>query len=190
MVRDAAGRFVPDLALAEFELFEDGIRQGVDSSYVVQGRSLKAPAAMTPSLSRPSPTDIQRVFVVVFDEAHMAAGSVVRAKQAALAFLSNDFTTGDIGGVVSKSRMAGGRLTNVRGDLEEAVKAVQPSDEMRSREATVRDWPRIVNLYEALRASTAPVRPDAIAANAARLGSVRPRTPESGTSGFRRNRFV
>ncbi len=156
IVKDAAGRFVAGLSATDFELLEDGVRQSIDAFYLVEGDSgqpgsgAAAAGAPMPRVSGPAPRDaIQRVFILVFDEDHMAVGSVVRAKQAAAAFLATTLQPGDVGGVVAGGTLLGHRLTSVRTDLEAAVQTVRPSDEVRSRDLALREWPRFVSLYEA-----------------------------------------
>ncbi len=159
IVKDGAGRFVPDMTAMDFELFEDGVRQSIDTFYEVNGSvpptAAGAPTPATParSLGTSVPREtIRRVFVLMFDEEHMAVGGLVKAKQAAASFLSTEFQEGDIGGVVANLRVVGGHLTSVRADLEAAVRAIQPTEENRSWEQSMREWPRLLSQYEALRA--------------------------------------
>lgn len=158
VVKDKAGRFVSSLVAADFDLSEDGAPQRIDTFYVVEGRSVQripgaAPAADTiPGVSRSvAPQSVQRVFVLLFDQEHMATGGMNRAKQAAGGFLATVFQPGDLGGVVAGGKMIGNRLTSVREDLQAAVNGLKVSGETRSRELDMREWPRFVSLYEAYR---------------------------------------
>ena len=158
IVRNRDGRFVTDLKPGDFEVLENGKPQTIESFYVViGGRTLGGPtpevvppvAPLEPTA--PRPPQVQRVFVLLFDQAHMAPGSFKRAQQAAASFLETDFHEGDVGGVVNGGTMIGGRLTSSREELQAAVRTITPSGDERSHQLEMRDWPRFVNDYEAWR---------------------------------------
>jgi hypothetical protein len=116
-VRDKDRRFVPDLRLEDFEVFEDGTPQEVSVVYRVLGPNEPAPAgaaAAIPELPAPPPQQVQRVVVLLFDQAHIQPGGFDRARKAALDFMKNDFGEGDVGGVVNGGTMANNRLTGSR----------------------------------------------------------------------------
>ena len=160
IVRDRDGRFVTDLKPDDFEVLEDGKPQTIETFYVVTGGRVRGgpTPAVTPPVAplqlqpaAPPPPQVQRVFVLLFDQAHMAPGSFRRAQQAAAAFLETDFQAGDVGGVVNGGTMIGNRLTNSREELEAAVRSIEPSGDVRSHQLEMRDWPRFVSDYEAWR---------------------------------------
>jgi len=79
-VRDSAGRFVPDLRMSEFEVYEDGVRQQIMSFAVSVGgrvvnevRPTLPPAAggliLPPTTPRSDATG--RIFVVFIDDLHL-----------------------------------------------------------------------------------------------------------------------
>ncbi len=151
IVRDRDGRFVADLTPDEFEVLEDGKPQAIESFYVVTGgevRAASAPAAVPPPasprrVSPPAPPQVQRVFVLLFDQQHMAPGGFKRAQQAAASFLETDFQTGDVGGVVGGGTMVGHRLTSSREEIQAAVRSLQPSGDTRARQFDMLEWPRV-----------------------------------------------
>ena len=143
IVRDRDGRFVADLTPGDFEVLEDGkapddrelLRRQCRKSPRGSRRGRCAPAPRPQRVSPPPPPQVQRVFVLFFDQEHMAAGGFKRAQQAAASFLETNLQAGDIGGVVSGGTMVDNRLTSSREELEAAVRSLQPSADTRSRPA-------------------------------------------------------
>ena len=153
-VRDKNRRFVPDLKLEDFEVFEDGTAQEISVVYRVLGPTAPVPAgvaAAVPDLPAPPPQQVQRVIVLNFDQAHIAPGGFDRARQAALDFIKRDFRDGDVGGVVNGGTMVNNRLTSSREELEAALAAIKPAPESNTVTRELRQWPRFVDLYEAWR---------------------------------------
>lgn len=154
IVRDSRGRFVADLAREEFEIYENGVPQKIVTHALIQPAaapgSLRTetapPAGAAPSSATRA---IPRVFVLMFDDAHMQPGAFKRLKDAAVQFLQRNFGEGDVGGVVVGGAMAGNRLTTSRETLLEAVRAAKPSREQSSRRMDLMDWPRISTEAEA-----------------------------------------
>lgn len=157
IVRDSRGRFVADLTREEFEIFENGVLQRILTYALIQpaaaaATSLRAEAAPPAGAAPSSATRaIPRVFVLMFDDAHMQPGAFKRLKDAAVQFLQRNFGQGDVGGVVVGGAMAGNRLTTSRETLIEAVRAAKPSREQSSRRMDLMDWPRISAEAEATR---------------------------------------
>lgn len=155
IVRDSRGRFVADLGPEEFEIFENGVPQRILTYALIQpaaaaATSLRAEAAPSAGAAPSSATRaIPRVFVLMFDDAHMQPGAFKRLKDAAVQFLQRNFGEGDVGGVVVGGAMAGNRLTTSRETLIEAVRAAKPSREQSSRRMDLMDWPRISTEAEA-----------------------------------------
>jgi VWFA-related protein len=153
-VRDKDRRFVPDLKLEDFEVFEDGAPQEVSVVYRVLGPNEPAPAgaaAAVPDLPAPPPQQVQRVIVLNFDQAHLAPGGFDRARKAALDFIKRDFRDDDVGGVVNGGTMMNNRLTSSREELEAALAAIKPAPESNTVTRELRQWPRFADLYEAWR---------------------------------------
>jgi VWFA-related protein len=150
VVRDGRGEFVRGLTSADFDIREDGKPQQIDFVELVDvsGR----PAAAAPAGAAAAPVaSPARVFVLVFDEAHLTPGPFRRLQQAAIEFLERYFQANDIGGVVIGGRMAGNRMTTNREELIEAVRRAKSPGELNSMRIEMRRWPRILNEHEALR---------------------------------------
>lgn len=156
IVRDADGTFVRGLSADDFEIYEDGKLQSVESFYLVGGSSSDG--------RRPAPDALferqaDRVFVFLFDEGHLTNEGVQRLRKAIDSFLSTEFGAGDVGGVFHDGQMANGRLTSVRAELRAALRAVKPASETRaSRMAVFREFPRINGEYEAARIEAGDAR--------------------------------
>jgi VWFA-related protein len=158
IVRGKKG-FVADLRQQDFQVLEDGVPQRIDQFYLVADPSLDAETPWTPeppAAGEPDPLATERagltgrrVFVFVFDQPHLAFGNGRRAREAALAFLRDQFRPGDVGGVVVGRAMANRRLTSDRSELVAAVRAVPPAaDAIALNEEYYRDWPRFRDAYE------------------------------------------
>ena len=91
IVRDRQGRFVPDLRVDEFKLFEDGVEQRITNFYtVVGGRAISkfvaAPAASAPSsgglILPPSraPDTSGRIFIIFIDDLHLQPRDTPRVR--------------------------------------------------------------------------------------------------------------
>jgi VWFA-related protein len=153
VVRDKDRRFVADLRAADFKVLEDGTPQEISAVYRVIGPNepIAADAGGVPGLPPPPPQQVQRVLILFFDQAHIEPSGFDRAKRAALAFLKKDFRQGDLGGVLVGGTMTGKRLTSAREELEAAVASATPAPESSALTRGLRQWPRLVDLYEAYR---------------------------------------
>jgi VWFA-related protein len=150
IARDAARRFVGDLTAADFEVLDDGKPAEITTVYRVVGPKDLASESAT-AVAAPSADRAQRTIVLYFDHLHMAPGSLNRAKKAALDFLEKDFRSGDVGGVLDGARMANGRLTSRREELEAAVKNVKATADAGVLARDLRQWPRFLDVVEANR---------------------------------------
>ena len=159
ITRDKSGIFVGDLALDDFELREDGKPYPVQQVYLrVAGangwndalRGSAAAASPAARASAPPDTATRRIFVVVFDEAHLSPGGFKRTQAAALTLFQSQLRDGDVGGVVANGRMANGRLTSDRAELIKAVKDAKPNAKVLSAQMDERLWPRLSEV-EAIR---------------------------------------
>ena len=140
------------LALDDFELREDGKPYPVQQLYLRAVRPAgwsEASHGTAPRVEAP-PDAGRRVFVIVFDEAHLSPAGFKRTQAAALTLFQSQWREGDIGGVVSNGRMANGRLTSDRAELIKAVKDAKASTSALSTHVDQRLWPRLSEV-EAIR---------------------------------------
>jgi len=109
-VQDASGRFIPDLTIKDFDVFEDGVRQNVSNfAAIVGGRTMteivpsEAPAReglIMPPVSRP-PTDVGRIFIIFIDDLHLQPLDSIKAKQVLKTIRDTLIHDGDLVGLVS-----------------------------------------------------------------------------------------
>jgi VWFA-related protein len=162
IVLDKKGEFVPDLAAADLTLFEDGKQQNIQQFYMVthDGTTRTAPQEEERA---------HRVFVIVFDESHLANDSLLRVKKGAEQFINN-LAPGDFGGVFVNGSLYRGRLTTSKTELIAGVQSAKPAFENRQGLlAPLREFPRIPAEIDAARISDgAKQLVDSIAADACR----------------------
>jgi len=113
-VVDGQGRFVPGLDAADFELLEDGVRQTIAFTQVVQlamdaPEPLAAAATLAPSDVTTNATTFDgRLFVVVLDDLHITASRTTLARRLAREFVEHQIAPNDLTAVISTSGRAGG----------------------------------------------------------------------------------
>jgi VWFA-related protein len=158
IARDKNGVFVSDLSADDFELREDGKPYPIQQVYLrlaaAAGWSVRA-GTTSPSAANAvtAPGGLApRIFVVVFDDAHLTTAAFKRTQAAALTLFEKQLRDGDIGGVVSNGRMMNGRLTSDLGELIKAIKDAKPSSRLQSSQFDERTWPRL-SAIEAVRMS-------------------------------------
>lgn len=160
IVTDGKGQFVADLSARDFEIHDEGKAQTIERMYLVRDRvvtpleaaaGVNAPASLPPTLTRAQ----QRVYVLVFDGAHLQEGALRRLKDAAIGFLTKEFQAGDVGGIVIGNVMAGNQLTSDREALLEAIRSAKPSAAKTSRRLAMYEWPRLNSEGEAIRIALA-----------------------------------
>jgi len=173
IVKDKSGKFVTGLQPGDFEITEDGLGQTFHSMYFVQGRTATpdlmrpggtAPATRQGAEGQPTGAAIgapsshtaapPRVFVLFFDQDHMDGNDFKRLQDAAEKFLTTEFETGDVGGVLVGATMADNRLSTDREALLQAVRNAKYSGAQTSRKLDEMDWPRIME-PEAIRIALA-----------------------------------
>ncbi len=113
VVRDKKGRAVRDLKASDFEVFEDAVKQTIDS-FRVFGRPLEDPAPVAPRpaaapapgpapapapLPAIEPEDRPQIIAFVFDR--LTATARTLAQKAALTYLEKGHVEGDLVGVFS-----------------------------------------------------------------------------------------
>lgn len=150
VVLDRSGNFVPGLTADNITIYENGTPQKIQQFFMVTHDQ----GAMDVSLRSQDANGVQagahRVFVMLFDEAHLSNESLMRVKDGASAFVREMFTAGDAGGVFLNGGMYKGRLTIDKGELLGGIRSVQPAFE--NRQAILqpfRQWPRIDDEVEA-----------------------------------------
>jgi len=160
-VFDAEGRFVDDLTMDDFEVFERDARQPLRGVYFVApapGAPERAapliswrgaPAALT---AAPPVGAVRQTWIFAFDLNHLPpGGGFDRARTAVLSFLRDRFRDGDLGGVLAGGTMVGNRLTSVRAELEAAITSLKTNPDSRTRTIELtREFPRILDDSEAL----------------------------------------
>ena len=150
IVLDSNDRFVPGLRAEDVEIFEDGKRQTIQQFYLV-ANPLGA-RAETAAESVTSPSETRRIFVLVFDEGHLANDALLRIKQGAEAFIRDQMGPDDIGGVFVNGGMFKGRLTSNKEELLAGVRLVRAAfDNRQALLAPFREFPRIPSEVDAAR---------------------------------------
>jgi VWFA-related protein len=152
VILDKSGNFVPGLTADNISLYENGKPQKIQQFFMVTHDLGLAPGSVASEHADEAQYGAHRVFVMLFDEAHLANDSLARVKVAAEAFVRDMFTESDAGGVFLNGGMFRGRLTVDKGELLAGIRAVQPAFENRqSILAPFREWPRIPSEIDATR---------------------------------------
>ncbi len=161
-VFDRDGRFVDDLTIDDFEIFERGASQPIRALFYIGPPagaptasplvSMRGPASLTPGPAAAASAAAKQTWIFVFDLNHLTPGSgFERSRDAVRTFIKEQFRDGDLGGIVAGSRMVNNRLTSVRSELEDAVGTVKPLADQRSRMIEMtREWPRLRDESEVL----------------------------------------
>ncbi len=156
-VLDKNGRPVTDLTAADFEIRERGQPQRLDTIYLVTGdpARFKNAGSPTPSSDAALPGAVPvrplqpRVFVFVFDMAHLSAAGFDRSRSAIRSFLTDGLRPIDLAGLVVNDKMLGNRIGSDKNALLELLNGVGPPNLARYNE--MRAWPRILTEEEAVR---------------------------------------
>jgi VWFA-related protein len=110
IVKDAEGRFVPDLTRDEFEVYEDGVRQEIATVTMSHGgrvtNVLEAPAATVPEGIILPPRRVAndtsgRIFLFFVDDLHLQFQSSARVRDLFKRFARQLVHEGDLFGIVS-----------------------------------------------------------------------------------------
>ena len=153
VVHGKDGSFVGDLSAGDFVVEEDGRPQPIEQFYLHLGGAIASQQPATPrngeAVTFPAAA-APRVFVVVFDDEHLTPAGFKRTQAAARSLFSEHFRSGDVGGVVSRGRMANDRLSSDREEILRAVKDAQPDPIKNSRRLEEQQWPRLTEM-EAVR---------------------------------------
>lgn len=152
-VLDRQGRFVAGLLPEDLRLFEDGRPQKIQQFYAVTHDPLRSSATTQVALTRSEAEErARRFFVFVFDEGHLSAESLMRAKAGAEDFIRHQMLPGDLAGVFANGQMNKSRMTDDKVELLAAIRSASPAiDNRQAILAPFREFPRIPSEGDALR---------------------------------------
>jgi VWFA-related protein len=151
---DKKGEFVPGLKAENVTILENGKPQKIQQFFMVTSNLGLRDGTLASEFADQAQFGSHRVFVLVFDEAHLANDALMRLKVGAEKFVREMFHDGDAAGIFLGGGMYKGRLTIDKGELLAGIRAVQPAFENRQGIlATFREWPRISSEVDALRIS-------------------------------------
>jgi VWFA-related protein len=151
VILDKGGNFVTGLKPDQITLLENGKPQKIQQFFMVTHDTLD-PSAVTTQDGDQAVGGAHRVFVILFDEGHLAKDSLMRVKQGAEQFVRDMFHEGDAGGIFSNNGMYHGRLTTSKTDLLAGIHASQPAfDNRQGILAAFREWPRVDSEVDAAR---------------------------------------
>jgi len=151
---DKHGNFVPGLKAENVTILENGKPQKIQQFFMVTHDLGLREGAVASEFADQAQFGAHRVFVLLFDEAHLANDSLMRVKAGAERFVREMFTEGDAAGIFVNGGMYKGRLTVDKGELLAGVRAVQPAFENRQGIlAPFREWPKIPSEVDAMRIS-------------------------------------
>ena len=147
---DKQGNFVPGLHITDLELLEDGKRQKIQQFFMVT--HLGSTKNTVSQFASETDHGARRVFIMLFDEGHLANDSLARVKRGAEEFIRDQMGPEDVGGVFVGGGMFRGRLTTDKGELLAGVRAVKPAfDNRQGLLAPFREFPRIPSEHDAAR---------------------------------------
>src|SRR5262245_15004817 len=132
IVKDEAGRFIPDLSKDDFEIYEDGIKQDVTSLTVISGgratNVLEAPPALPPEgVILPPVRKVNdtsgRVFLFFVDDLHLQFQQSGRVRNLFQKIAKELVHDGDLFGIVSSGPSSIAQdMTYDKKRLDEAIK--------------------------------------------------------------------
>jgi len=140
VVVDSKERVIPDLTLADFELYDNGKKQelkflefvSVDTGRRAEGKrgasNVPASAVDSETIKGVSANELKRVIAFVVDDLTIPIQDVTRVRNLLLDFVNNKMLDGDLVAVV---RVVGGKgllqqFTSDRTLLREAIAAIRP----------------------------------------------------------------
>jgi VWFA-related protein len=150
IVRDRRGQFVPDLREADFEVYEDGVKQSIVSFILSHGgRTLNQVTApqvvqrregvfLPPS--RPTTDSSGRVFILFIDDNHLDFRVTPRTRDLLKRMLTNLIHEGDMFGIVTTGTSSlEQQLTYDRKILEDAISRIT-GGALRPSEILAQSW--------------------------------------------------
>ena len=152
VIHDKKGDFVGGLTAGDLQLFEDGKAQKIEQFYMVSHERGGQLIPVTGDQNVAPEDRARRIFVVMFDEGHLAHDSLMRSKAGVATFIKENIGPGDFGGIFQNGKMHNGRLTTSPAELLAGVNSVTVGFENRqSILATFREFPRIPSEIDAMR---------------------------------------
>ncbi|WP_348268402.1 VWA domain-containing protein [Edaphobacter paludis] len=151
VVRDKQGHSVGDLKREDFQVFDNGKPHPLSAFMVEERVGAESRPASNSENGTLSPTPSQsstvypRFIVFLFDDLHLSAEDIVRAKRAGATLLSGSLVDSDIAAVVSLSGQINSGLTRDRAKLQDAITSLKPQILYRSSNS---DCPNI-DYYQA-----------------------------------------
>ena len=161
-VYDKNGQPVTDLTAADFQIFEDGQPQSVQTIYLVSSdpnfvkgaepRPKNPEPPGSPELQSKSLEPVRRelrsrVLVFVFDQAHLSADGFKRSRSAVESFLKDGAVSADLVGIVSGGTMLNNKIDTDKAALLKAMDSMKGPNLARFND--MRAWPRIIDEAEA-----------------------------------------
>jgi VWFA-related protein len=152
VIHDKQGDFVTGLKAEDLQLFEDGKLQQIDQFYLVAHERGGQLIPVTGDQAVAPEDRARRIFVVMFDEGHLAPESLIRAKTGVAKFIKENIGPGDFAGIFHTGRMFNGRLTTSPAELLKGLDSATVGFENRQALlASFREFPRIPGEIEAVR---------------------------------------
>ena len=149
IVRDAKEQFVADLDKADFEVYEDGVKQQIVSFVLSHGGRIYGQPT-TPSVvrregvfvppSRPTSDASGRVFLLFIDDLHLDFGSTPKTRDLLKRMLKNLIHDGDMFGIVTTGTSSvSQQLTYDRQVLESAISRIT-GGALKAQEVLTASW--------------------------------------------------
>jgi VWFA-related protein len=164
-VVDKSGKPVTDLTAADFQIFEDGKPQTVQTIYLVTAPSANTAKGASSAAGQSEPNTStntsansaasalrvetrNRVMVFVFDLAHLSADGYKRSRTSVESFLKDGALPSDMVGILAGSVMLDNKIEADKAALLKAMGSMKGPNQARYNE--LRSWPRLVDDAEAL----------------------------------------
>lgn len=155
-VVDKSGKPVADLTAADFQIFEDGKLEAVQTIYLVTAplpastKDTSSPGTGAPEhplTGAPRVEVRNRVMVFVFDLAHLSPDGYKKSRTAVESFLKDGGLPSDMIGVLAGSTMLDNKIEPDRAALLKAMKSMKGPT--LARYDDLRSWPRLIDDAEA-----------------------------------------
>jgi VWFA-related protein len=152
VIHDKQGDFVSGLKAEDLQLYEDGKLQQIDQFYLVAHERGGQLIPVTGDQNVAPEDRARRIFVVMFDEGHLAPESLMRSKNGVARFIKENIGPGDFAGIFHTGKMFNGRLTTSTAELLTGLNSATVGFENRQALlASFREFPRIPGEIEAMR---------------------------------------
>jgi VWFA-related protein len=136
VVRDAQGHPVTDLNKEDFEVLDDGKPRAISAFMIERRKGTGGTAAVIPENTKPLAKDSgaaveetilpARITVFLFDDMHLSAEDMARARVAGVKVMAEALTGSDMAAVVSTSGRVNTGLTRDGAKLQEALEKLVP----------------------------------------------------------------